>query len=141
MLSDGTGSRAANLGQPLTHSDCLAFAPHGAVLLGIYRPRVQVRRSHPSGAYTLCGQISELANDSDSGTEWFKVETCIGTVWAQGKALRMCSGDGRCTCEPPPGQPPRTTVPASIHSTRSTDQAPIGVNRPAGTAARGCTDV
>ena len=141
MLNSLTGKRAPCTGQPLTHRDCLAHAPRGAMLLGIGRPMVQVRRSHPGGAYTLCGQVSELSNDGETGAEWFKVETCIGTVWAQGKALRMCSGDGRCACEPAPSQPGGPTSPAPIGGDGSTGRASLEINRSAASAAQGHADV
>ncbi|GCL66369.1 hypothetical protein AQPW35_54500 [Rubrivivax pictus] len=143
MLTAEAGNQASPMGRPLTHRDCLAYAPHGAMLLGICRPMVQVRRSHPTGAYTLCGQVAELSNDSDTGAEWFKVETPIGPVWALGKALRMCSGDGRCHCEPAPDEPDGTTGPASasIGGKGSTGRASTGINQPTGTAAPGSADV
>ena len=83
--------------RPLTHRDCLTAGRQthpGAASAG--RPWVQVRRNHPEGPYVLCGQVVEL---NDNGAEWFKVATSIGHVWAKGQSLRMCSGDGRCTCE------------------------------------------
>lgn len=141
MLTDKTGKLATYMGQPLTHRDCLAHAPHGAMLLGIYRPMVQVRRSHPAGAYTLCGQVCELSNDSETGAEWFKVKTCIGMVWAQGKALRMCSGDGRCRCEAEADDPTGATAAVPIGCDGSTTRKSTGINRPEGGAAQGCADV
>ena len=51
----------------------------------------------------LCGRVIELAGDG-TDAEWFKVETSAGPLWAQGRNLRMCSGDGRCTCEVHPSQ-------------------------------------
>ena len=81
--------------EPLTHRACLA-ASNGRC--GTRRPAtwVQVRRYDREGPYVLCGRVTELgAGDA----EWFKVDTCAGCVWADGKNVRMCSGDGRCTCE------------------------------------------
>jgi hypothetical protein len=45
-----------------------------------------------------CGHVVELADTVDS-REWFKVQTQLGLVWAESKNVRLCSGDGRCTCE------------------------------------------
>lgn len=78
-------------GLPLTHQAysvaCSARRP---------KPWVQVRRRVQGTAVVLCGQVAELnANEG----EWFKVETWIGPVWAESRNVRMCSGDGRCTCE------------------------------------------
>lgn len=99
MLSTPTGTSRPEA-RPLTHRDCLTAgrnAPSGGT--GTGRPWVQVRRHHPGGAYVLCGQVTALRDD---GAELFKVDTSTGPVWAQGRSLRMCSGDGRCTCEANP---------------------------------------
>lgn len=98
MLNDQTG-KGRHENRPVTHRDCLAAgrqAHAGGASAG--RPWVQVRRYHPEGAFVLCGQVIELSED---GAEWFKVDTIVGQVWARGQSLRMCSGDGRCTCEAP----------------------------------------
>lgn len=84
---------------PLTHQVFFAAAQaaidHGA------RPStllwVQARRLSRQGPYILCGKI--LGISASSGADWFKVETAIDTFWALGRDLRLCSGDGRCTCE------------------------------------------
>lgn len=130
MLNDQTGnSRHEN--RPLTHRDCFAAgrqAPAGGANAG--RPWVQVRRYHPEGAFVLCGQVIELSED---GAEWFKVATIAGQVWARGQSLRMCSGDGRCTCE---AEPPRARG-ATAQFTRAPMEKPgstalcsIGINQP-----------
>jgi hypothetical protein len=75
-------------GGPLTHRACLASTSR--------ETWVQVRRRDQAGPYVLCGRLIELRPGE---TEWFKVETCCGAVWADGRHVRMCSGDGRCTCE------------------------------------------
>lgn len=99
MLTTPSATGQAD-GRPITHRDCLdagrQMAPGQAAPP---RPWVQVRKYHREGAYVLCGQVAEL---SGNDAEWFKVETCAGPVWAEGRNLRMCSGDGRCTCEPAP---------------------------------------
>jgi hypothetical protein len=84
-------------GEALTHRACLTASPRSAQNAA-RRPStwVQVRRHHREGPYVLCGQLIELRSGE---TEWFKVETLDGAVWAEGKNVRMCSGDGRCTCE------------------------------------------
>lgn len=85
-------------GLPLTHSDCM----RAVTALHHQRPgldarlRVQVRRYHPDGHAVLCGFVSDL-HENDG--EWFAIETAIGRLWAPGKHVRLCSGDGRCTCE------------------------------------------
>jgi hypothetical protein len=56
-------------------------------------------RGAPGAYVTLCGQVIEL-NASEG--DWFKVQAGDGCVWAEGKNVRLCSGDGLCTCEAPP---------------------------------------
>ena len=79
-------------GLPLTHQTYIA-----ACNTELRRPNVQVRRRFSGRAEVLCGQVSELVS---SDQEWFKVDTWVGIVWADGRNVRLCSGDGRCTCEP-----------------------------------------
>ena len=98
MVRIGKGQHRA---VPLTHRHCIAAGfkrPTGGA--NSARPWVQVKRYHPQGSYVLCGQVVELR---ENGEEWFKVETDIGPVWASSRNVRMCSGDGRCTCEEAPG--------------------------------------
>ena len=137
MLTDRTSTGRQERG-PLTHGACLAAGRQeaaGGASAG--RPRVQVRRSHPEGPYVLCGQVVELR---DNGTEWFKVETCIGQVWAQGANLRMCSGDGRCTCEPDPepAEEPAHNRRSIDGSTGEETQQPCGLQRGCGVQPNGC---
>lgn len=85
-------------GRPLTHRECIAVgnrvvAQHGKDA----RPWVQVRKHHKEGPYVLCGRVVELGGN---GAEWFQVDTCIGPMWVEGQNVRLCSGDGRCSCEP-----------------------------------------
>jgi hypothetical protein len=83
------GGQAAGL--PLTHAAFFAASTPG------YRaPRVQIRKYHPEGPCVLCAQVLEV---HDNNGQWFKVSTAIGTLWAESKNVRMCSGDGLCTCE------------------------------------------
>ena len=98
MLSINAGKQHAVTSLPLTHRDCLAAMPQHAGRAQRAAPWVQLRKYHPEGVVVLCGQVVELRND---GAEWFKVDTRAGPMWAQGKNLRMCSGDGRCTCAAP----------------------------------------
>lgn len=79
-------------GLPLTHRAFLAATKPGGPL-----PCVQVRKYTPDGPpCTLCGQVVEL---SAGRLELFKVLTMISADWHQGRNVRLCSGDGRCTCE------------------------------------------
>ncbi|WP_201496318.1 hypothetical protein [Rubrivivax sp. A210] len=59
---------------------------------------MQVRKHHREGPCVLCGQVRELRAGGDG--QWFKVDTDIGPLWAEGRNVRLCSGDGRCTCRP-----------------------------------------
>lgn len=79
-------------GLPLTHRAYIAASSPGQAA-----PRVQVRKYHREGPCVLCGQVREL---HDSGGQWFKVDTDIGPLWVESRNVRLCSGDGRCTCEP-----------------------------------------
>jgi hypothetical protein len=54
---------------------------------------VQIRKQ---GA-TLCGQV--VSCEDFDGKEFFKVETQRGQEWAPASSTRLCSFDGRCTCE------------------------------------------
>ncbi len=88
---------APQLREPLTHRACLTASPQSGQRAARQGSTwVQVRRHHREGPYVLCGQLIELRSGE---TEWFKVDTADGAVWADGKNVRMCSGDGRCTCE------------------------------------------
>ena len=78
-------------GLPLTATACLVA---GTTTRG--RVWVQMRRIDPSGPVVLCGQVHELKG---SDGNWFKVDTAIGTYWVEGRNVRLCSSDGRCTCE------------------------------------------
>lgn len=121
MLTDKTGNTGATMGRAVTHRDVLAGTQQAAGHTSTSGPRVQLRRYHPDGAMVLCGQVVELRED---GTEWFKVDTSAGPFWALGKNLRMCSGDGRCTCELHPGEPA-----CSAGKPGSTPQIPVKIIR------------
>lgn len=47
----------------------------------------------------LCGRLTEVGSPN-SQREYFKVHTELGESWASARDVRMCSGDGRCACEP-----------------------------------------
>ena len=82
----------------LTHRQCItAGSQQPAGRAKSASPWVQVRRYHPTGSFVICGRVVELR---ENGAEWFKVDTSMGPVWADGAHLRLCSGDRRCTCEP-----------------------------------------
>ena len=96
MLTGKTSTSAA-ASVPLTHRDCLAAAHQAAQgRADGPLPWVQVRRRNKDGPYVLCGQVVELGG---SGADLFKVDTCIGSGWVESRNVRLCSGDGRCTCE------------------------------------------
>lgn len=85
----------ATANAPLTHQAySIACSRIALATRRVARPFVQVRRR---GA-VLCGQVKELAEFAEGG-DWFKVETQVGTIWAESRNIRLCSVDGRCTCE------------------------------------------
>ena len=101
---------AANTGSldregPLTHRAYTAFSVCKALQLGSAPVvHVQLRRK----GVTLCGQVAEMVENFDQvdqakrgGQEWFKVDCALGRVWVESRNLRLCSGDGRCSCEVP----------------------------------------
>lgn len=87
-------------GLPLTHEQCMATARALEDLTGA-KAELHVQHRQPSreGSYVLCARLLEMATATD-GRELFKVDNGIGSAWTIGRNLRMCSGDGRCTCEP-----------------------------------------
>jgi hypothetical protein len=54
---------------------------------------VQVRRQ----GGLVCGRV--IGCEETERGEFFKLETERGPLWASATSTRMCSGDGRCTCE------------------------------------------
>ena len=58
-----------------------------------------VRKHFPDGPCTFCGKVKEL---TVGRIEWFQVETMLGEGWFDGRNTRLCSGDGRCSCEAEP---------------------------------------
>ena len=92
---------------PLTHTAYIrTCAPQANQASGVpvrsAMPWVQVRqrlRGAPGAYAALCGQVIEL---SASDGQLFKVQIADGCVWAESRNVRLCSGDGLCTCEPKP---------------------------------------
>jgi len=96
---------APKLPPPLTHSSYIAawaIQRQGAARQS--PPHVQIRKRFAGRPEVLCGQVTRLAN-GDGGKELFEVATAIGSVYVVPENIRLCSGDGRCTCEPDPPQP------------------------------------
>lgn len=84
---------------PLTHCAFLAACERQTLVGSDAQPWVQVRKRFDGRAEVLCGQVIELGAGDASG-EWFRVRTEIGLQWFEGRNVRLCSGDDRCTCEP-----------------------------------------
>ena len=97
MGSDSTGPsvwHAPQAGATLTH---FSFSMHcSRVALErqeVAKVFVQFRRQ----GVVRCGQV--VACEDFEGAEFFKVATERGQEWARCTSTRLCSGDGRCTCE------------------------------------------
>lgn len=92
---DSQAGNQTGQSQPLTHEaysrHCSAVAVRERRVPVVF---VQIRRHRA----TLCGRVIELAEFAAEG-QWFKVETAIGQVWAEHRQVRMCSADGRCSCD------------------------------------------
>lgn len=84
--------------KPVTHAAYMQACQQRALLGTAARPWVQVQKRFGAHRLVLCGQVVELDAGSDTG-EWFKVKTDQGPLWIESRNVRMCSGDGRCTCE------------------------------------------
>lgn len=79
----------------LSHSDYAHACASAARSSGAADPlHVQVRKA----GEVLCGRVVECYRPTWGG-EWFKVRTELGVVSASSSNVRLCSGDGRCTCE------------------------------------------
>jgi len=99
MLNTQTDSGRAQ-SRALTHQGYLTACrkrPNGTPQPGA--TWVQVRKRYPGGPLVSCGTVAELVH-TDDGRELFKVTTQHGDVCVEGRNVRLCSGDGRCTCEP-----------------------------------------
>lgn len=55
---------------------------------------VQVKRR----GEVLCGRVVECYEWAENG-QWFKVATAVGVVSVESRNVRLCSGDGRCSCD------------------------------------------
>ena len=94
-----SGRNAVTPGEPVSHSAYLLAVQEAVDAAGRgARPWVQVRKRMGGEQVVLCGQVAAVDAGPDSG-EWFKVQTDLGTLWIESRNMRMCSGDGRCTCE------------------------------------------
>ena len=83
--------------RPLTHAMYIAAATRRAQhSKSAARLWVQVQRRYREAPRVLCGQVREL---SATNGDWFKVDTDDGALWAESRNVRLCSGDGRCTCD------------------------------------------
>lgn len=110
-------------GLPLTHRAFLAASKPGGPL-----PRVQVRKYASDGRPgTLCGQVVEL---STGRLDLFKVAWAVGVDWFHGRNVRMCSGDGRCTCEADPATESELVRRGSSGGSTGQNQATPRGNRP-----------
>lgn len=102
-MINATDSAALVHDGPLTHRAYTAFSVCKALQTGrTPLVHVQLRRK----GVTLCGQVAEMVENFDqvgqanrAGQEWFKVDCALGRVWVESRNLRLCSGDGRCSCE------------------------------------------
>jgi hypothetical protein len=86
--------RAPEPGATLTH---FAYSLHCSRIAlerqEVAKVFVQFRRQ----GVTRCGQVVRC--EDFEGGEFFKVATDRGEEWARASSTRLCSGDGRCTCE------------------------------------------
>ena len=82
----------------LTHAQYVAMCTRIALdRQEVPTVRVQFRRR----GEVFCGLVLEIAEMRDR--EWFACESAIDSrVWVQSSNVRLCSGDGLCTCEPAP---------------------------------------
>jgi len=110
--------------RPLTHSTYIAAYPtERPGVRQPARPWVQVRKRYAGERVVLCGQVNRLTN-GDGGKELFEVGTGLGPVWAEGQNVRLCSGDGRCACEPASPQPDPGERQGSPSTTMQTNREP-----------------
>jgi hypothetical protein len=57
---------------------------------------VQVRKQ----GVVSCATVRDAREGLDGGGAFFLVDSDhFGQVWCNGRQVRLCSGDGRCTCE------------------------------------------
>ena len=111
-MTAASGRKAVVPGGPVNHSAYLLAVQKAVNAVGRgARPWVQVRKRMGGEQVVLCGQVAAVDAGPDSG-EWFKVQTDLGTLWIESRNMRMCSGDGRCTCEADHASKAREGVPS-----------------------------
>lgn len=95
---DANSAAAAAVGRlssRLSHADyCAACSRIALATREVAKLRVQVRIK----GGVICGQVEQLGEWAEAG-EWFRVATPVGSRWVESRNVRLCSGDGRCTCE------------------------------------------
>ncbi|MGA0569842.1 hypothetical protein ACO2Q9_03880 [Variovorax sp. VNK109] len=65
-----------------------------------------------------CAHVVKLGDTMDSGM-WFKVQGLqLGITWCESRNVRLCSGDGRCTCARAAGGAPLAGNPAEAQQVR-----------------------
>lgn len=82
---------------PLRYQDWLGYVTAENIRTGqVPVVRVQVRKR----GVMFCGRVLEAAPASEGHSiDWFKVDSYLGQMWFPDQHVRLCSGDGRCTCE------------------------------------------
>lgn len=79
----------------LTYREWVGFVVGRDMLGESTMARVQFMRRGVKG----CGIVVDAA-PGDDATDWFQVRANEGGQhWLPAKNVRLCSGDGRCTCE------------------------------------------
>ena len=88
---------ATESGQPLTLAGYISAALRLRGQADDWVPvHVQVRKQ----GVTSCATVLDALEGIDGGGSFFWVESDhFGRVWCNGGQVRLCSGDGRCTCE------------------------------------------
>lgn len=96
MISAQNTTERVQLG-PLTHRAYTGHFVSQALETGRTPVvHVQIRRQ----GVTLCATVAEMVEQfGPDQREWFKVDCQLGRVWVESRNVRLCSGDGRCTCE------------------------------------------
>lgn len=81
---------------PFSHRQYTGHVVTKGLLLGqVPIVHVQIKRKGTTHCGTVA-QIVELFNSD--GREWFKVDCDLGRVWVEHRNVRLCSGDGYCSC-------------------------------------------
>ena len=107
---------------PLNFADLLAFR---LARVSVQKPATVYVQYRKSGA-VFCGTVLE-ATPGRNGLDWFRVSGPLGPCWVCHHNVRLCSGDGRCVCEPEPDQPLRSpAAPAARQREDAAGDAPLG---------------